>query len=400
MILSTTLCYPNAAAPTQGIFVQRRLFEISKIVPLEVVAPVPWFPGIAPRCATSSPKDSQQPPVTHRPMFYFPGVFKRLDPWFYKRTFLREARRIQSQTRIDLIDAHFEWPDAVGAYRAARALKRPVVCTLRGKLPSQINFPTRKRQIIEMLNRADALISVSQSLADLARRVAGRDLDITVIPNGIDASMFHRRNDGQPATHPSPTARRELSWQADSKVAVSIGHIQSLKGFDRLIEIWPQVLHRVPGTRLILVGGAAGEPDFEKRLSDSIAQKNLQNYVSLVGRVEPSRIATMLNAADLFVLASKSEGWCNALAESLACGCPAVATDVGGNREVMSTWGLGTLVPPDNTTALANRICEALEVDWNRDSIARHGARRDWQQVAQECVDVFRRITKPSGQLA
>ena len=119
--------------------------------------------------------------------------------------------------------------------------------------------------------------------------------------------------------------------------------------------------------------------------------------VIMTGRVEPEEVARLLNAADLFVLASRSEGWCNAIAEALACGCPAVVTDVGGNREIVNNAQLGRLVPPGDGGALTDAICWALEADWDRAVIAELGGRRDWQQVGRECVDVFESVLQRVG---
>lgn len=105
----------------------------------------------------------------------------------------------------------------------------------------------------------------------------------------------------------------------------------------------------------------------------------------------------MLNGADLFVLASRSEGWCNAIVESSACGCPVVATDVGGNREIVNDAGLGRLVPFGDRAALCEAVCGALAAEWDRRRIAEIGGRRDWQQVARECVDVFQSVLGCGG---
>jgi len=106
------------------------------------------------------------------------------------------------------------------------------------------------------------------------------------------------------------------------------------------------------------------------------------------------QVAMMLNAADLFVLASRSEGWCNAIAEALACGCPVVATDVGGNREIVVDPSLGLLVNQQAGTELEPCIVDALSRSWDRARIAETGGKRTWQQVAEECVDVFNGVLK------
>lgn len=357
---------------------------------------------------------------------------KRLDAWFYARAIRRELARHGKIERPAIVDAHFEWPDGVGAWQAARRLGLPFVCTLRGKLVSQTREPAKRRRIREMLLGADALIAVSRSLAELANEVAGRDLGVRVIPNGIDGGVFRRLAATSPNSY-SAEARSACGWDSEAKYVVSVGHLQILKGFHHLVEVWPEVRRRVGDVRLVLVGGPAGEPSYERALRESIqkvcgaavpavgsqagrlchrepesqagrlchrpAGEGRESIV-LAGRLPPERVATMLNAADMFVLASRSEGWCNSIAEALACGCPVVATNVGGNREIVSSPDFGRLVRPDHAEALTDGICGALGEAWDRERIAAANGRRTWQQVARECVDVFEEVTRRAGRSA
>jgi len=188
-----------------------------------------------------------------------------------------------------------------------------------------------------------------------------------------------------------------------ARCVVSVGHLQALKGFHRLVEVWPDVRRRCGDVRLLLIGSEAGEPDYAERLYSTIDDVNEVAgptrggaAVTCLGRQAPEDVARLLNAADLFVLASRSEGWCNAIAEALACGCPVVATDVGGNREIVREPGLGELVPLGRRDALVEAVCGALGRDWDRSYIAQVGGLRDWQQVGRECVDVLESVLRDS----
>jgi glycosyltransferase involved in cell wall biosynthesis len=378
------------------------LHAIHRLMPLRVIAPELWFPVLRPaaRPTIEINSTSAKPPVLRPRMFYFPGVLKRLDARFYARSFERGLRWAAREQPPTLVDAHFEWPDGVGAWRVARQLGIPFICTLRGKLVSQIAHPAKRRQIREMLLGADALIAVSRALADLACDVAGRDLKVRVIPNGVDGAIF-KREDGQDREETlSRTCSLTGGWSKDAKYVVSVGHLQALKGFDRLLEIWPEVRKRIGDVRLVLVGGGAGEPRYERMLREQIESAELgetgrhRGAVTLTGRLAPEQVAAVLNVADLFIMASRSEGCCNAIVEALACGCPVVATDVGGNAETVNDPGLGRLAPSGNRDALADAVCRALEQPWNRRQIAAVGGRRDWQQTARECVDVFESVIR------
>jgi glycosyltransferase involved in cell wall biosynthesis len=102
----------------------------------------------------------------------------------------------------------------------------------------------------------------------------------------------------------------------------------------------------------------------------------------------------MYNAADLMVNSSRSEGWCNAIAEARAAGTPVVATDVGGNREQIVSDALGLVVPDGDERALTDAIVRALRRPWNRHQIAAHGSVRTWQHVAEQVHQVFKRVVE------
>lgn len=396
-ILSTTMVYPTPARPTQGIFIARRLAAMHAVMPVRVVAPQPWFPGWrAVDASGHSPSHHDNGLSVSRPrMFYIPLVMKRWDARFFAEAFRAGLADAREQGPVGVVDAHFEWPDGVGAWLAAREAGLPFVCTLRGKLVSQSRDRVRRGMIAEMLRDADRLIAVSRSLATLACEVAGKPLSIDIIPNGIDRAVFHRTAEASRTTADG-VERAALGWTAEAKYVISVGHLQRLKGFHRLVEAWPRVRRLAGDVRLILVGGSAGEPAYERELAASIARLNKGEKVrdgaavSLLGPASPGVIATLLNAADLFALASDSEGWCNSIAEALACGCPVVATDVGGNVEIVRDSSMGRLTPPGDVESLAHSIALALSHEWDRVGIADACRGRDWAEVGAACVDVLR----------
>ncbi|HOJ53112.1 MAG: glycosyltransferase [Phycisphaerae bacterium] len=378
-IITTTMCYPTPDQPDMGVFVQRRAAALAAHYDLRVVSPRPWCPLL--RRGRLCPAQEQPLPVSYPKMFSIPVLGWATDGLAYARALHNEIKRLG---RIDLIDAHFEYPDGVGAWLAARRLGIPVVVTLRGKLVSLSRKRFRRAQIRAMLRDADGLIAVSASLAALAREVAGRDLPIEVIPNGVDAGVFHRMD--------KSAARAALGWESHRRHVLCVGHYQRLKGFDRLVSVWPQVREQAGDVRLVLVGSRRGERGFHEQLRCQVAAGGLGHCVSLLDAVDARTLNLMFNAADLSVNASRSEGWCNAIAESLAAGTPVVATDVGGNREQLHPNHLGLLVPDGDAAALASAIVAGLHREWDRDRIAAHGQSRGWEQVALEVAKVFERV--------
>jgi teichuronic acid biosynthesis glycosyltransferase TuaC len=390
-IASTTLCYPSPGTPTRGIFVQQRLQAINHLASVRVVAPIPWFAGFRQEEVGDSPQDD--PPVWRPKMYYLPKFYKSLDAVFYSRALARGIREAFTDGPPDLIDAHFEWPDSVGAWLVSRRLKIPMICTLRGKLESQAAEVDKRRQIANMLRCANGLISVSTHLAEMAEDIAGMPLDIKIIPNGVDPGVFNGRVD-------RTAARQACGWDADAAYVVSVGHLQKRKGFDRLVSIWHEVAMTRRKCKLVLVGGPAGEPGFEKDLQNLIRKQRVEDSVMLVGRKSQAEVALMLQAADLFALWTKSEGSCNAINEALACGCPVVTTDVGGNREIIHDPSIGRLVGHDDIREMVSALRLSLLKDWDRAMIAKVGGSRTWQTVASECVSAFHDVMQKVRQRA
>ena len=394
-ILSTSLCYPSPDRPDQGIFVERRLAALAakSHFDVEVVSPQPWCPVLRKR--RRLPMQSQPLQTCYPKLISIPVLNWATDGlaygWALER-FVQERRRAGAGD-FDLIDAHFVYPEGVGAWLAGRRLGLPMACTVRGKIVSLSRRAIRRMQIRAMLRGVDARIAVSKSLARWVHDVAGSDLHVDVIPNGVDTKIFYPMDRAQ--------SRQSLGWDLSARYVLAVGHLQKLKGFDRLVEIWPEIQAKRPDVRLVLAGSKRGESGFQQRVLRDIDSINRQygsnGYepaIQFTGPVSSQQLNLMYNAADLMVNSSRSEGWCNAISESLAAGTPVVATDVGGNGEQIHSTELGMVVPDNDNRALADAILRALSKRWSRTDISACGSKRRWLHVANDVERVFERVVQ------
>jgi teichuronic acid biosynthesis glycosyltransferase TuaC len=377
-VASVTQCYPTAGRPVRGLPILRRLSALANRVELRGVFLQPCVPGLR----RPEPPLREYAPGWARywTMPYVPGPLRWAHPWFVARAARRALGALQEEFHFDVIDAHFVWPDGVGAFLAGEQLGKPVAITLRGTLVSRQKNPLMRGQIRRALRGARVVIAVSQSLAELARRVAGEDLRVHVVANGIDTKQFYPMDRAD--------ARRLVGEPTNCPIAVCVGSTEPGKGFGDLVAIWPEVMRRCGGARLVLVG-----PDGKRRgarLAERIEGSSLAGAVGLVGWQSPRNVNLYLNAADLFVLHSRSEGWCNAIAEALATGTPVVASDVGGNREQIGPNGCGLLVPYGDRGALIEAVAEGLARAWDRGRIAAVGRARSWEAVAERLEAILR----------
>jgi len=109
-----------------------------------------------------------------------------------------------------------------------------------------------------------------------------------------------------------------------------------------------------------------------------VAAAGLEARVHFLGALPPEELKWPLSAADVFVLATRNEGWANVFLEAMACGLPVVATAVGGNREVVCRPELGTIVPFGNKAALTEALRDALKREWPRQAILAYAAENAW----------------------
>jgi glycosyltransferase involved in cell wall biosynthesis len=393
-VLVLSSVFPNSRQPALGVFIRERMRRVAAACEVVVVAPRPWFPlnGLARPQWTGIPPLEHQDGlrVYHPPFLSVPGVLKWLDGSLYALSLVRFLSRLRREFPFELIDAHFAYPDGVAAVLLGRVFRCPVTITLRGSIVRLSRYPLHRPQLRFALRQADRVLSVSQSLRDVA--VAVGDIPpakVRVVPNGVDVSLFFPRDRAD--------ARRRLGLPPDRKILLSIGGLEEGKGHHRIVDLLPRLLQQWPDLLYVIVGGGRPSDTVRPLLGRLVERHALSEHVVLAGERPHAEIPWWLSAADLFCLATRSEGWCNVLLEAAACGRPVVTTRVGGNSEVVPSLDLGLLVPPDDDTALEHAIDEALRRPWNQAPMLAHAGKHSWAAAARTVVEEFGRLTAGDG---
>ncbi len=390
IVLSTL--FPHAGQPTTGLFIRERMFRVARLLPLTVIAPVPWFPfqGLLrrwrPHFRPLAPAVEMQEGIeVRRPRFFsVPGAFKWLDGFCMAIACLPLLLRLKRQPGGSVIDAHFAYPEGYAAVLLGRWLRIPVCITLRGTEVPLARDPRRRRRMIEAMQRATRIFAVSESLKRHAASLGLAADRILVAGNGVDTARFPRMD--------RRAARARLGLAGDGPVLVSVGALVERNGFHRVLECLPALCGQFPGLRYLIVGGAGPEGDCSARLRALTIDRGLQDCVVFLGPVAPDDLKVPLSAAEVFVLATSNEGWANVFLEAMACGLPVVTTKVGGNAEVVADAKLGTLVPFGQPEQLKQAIADALVREWDRDRIVAHAEANSWEGSVRILVDEFAAI--------
>jgi glycosyltransferase involved in cell wall biosynthesis len=183
---------------------------------------------------------------------------------------------------------------------------------------------------------------------------------ICCIPNGVTIPPPRTAAARAAARDALVEANPGLMLPLDAPLALYAGRLHEGKGIVQLLQAWKTLASRWPTTRLWI----AGEGPQRRALQREISELNLEGRVLLAGVFD--EIDELLAAADLFVLPSFAEGMSLALMEAMAAGLPVVASDIPGNRPLVSDGQHGLLVPPGDAEALA----QAIDRIWKEPELA------------------------------
>ncbi len=296
--------------------------------------------------------------------------------------FAKEMLEVVRKERIEanLIHAHFVWPPGYIGAKLKEVLGLPLVITGHGYDVYDLPFRSEewRERVSWTLSRADAVTTVSGSNKRILVDELGlREGAVHLVPNGV-SRIF------RPISREE--AREKLGIPVEGKVILSVGSLIEVKGHEYLIRALKIVKERGYKFFAYLVG----EGHLRGRLGKLISSLGLEE-VALVGPKPHNVIPLWMNAADLFVLPSLMEGLPTVMLEALACGTPFLGTRVGGIPEVVRE-GIGILVEAGRPDLLADAIEEALEREWDRESIARYGSQFYWDRIAAKYIEIYERV--------
>jgi glycosyltransferase involved in cell wall biosynthesis len=208
---------------------------------------------------------------------------------------------------------------------------------------------------VKTLDRALArgtreVFAVARPVARFAVEMQGfRPEQVHVLHNPVNLQSFK-----PPSTADRERSRAVTDLTPGQRVVVCIARFHPVKGVDVLVKAWREVMDSVPHAVLLLVG----DGPMRQALEEQTRRLSLGQGVRFLGYCRD--VKTLLWAADLAVLPSRSEGIPLAALEAMATALPVVATKVGGNPEIVADGVNGYLVPPENSRELGRTVAEVL----------------------------------------
>jgi sugar transferase (PEP-CTERM/EpsH1 system associated) len=283
------------------------------------------------------------------------------------------------------------------------ALLAGVPCRLHaehGRDVHDIDGSSRKYALLRRLfsPMIDRYIVLSQDLRGyLVEKVHIAPRKITTICNGVDTGRF------RPAVSRERPALPDQFAGKDRIVIGTVGRMEPVKDQLNLVHAFIQLAGQYPAgdiqPRLIMIGdGSLREPAMQL-----LSEAGLADIACLPGARD--NIPELLQTMDIFVLPSLAEGISNTVLEAMASGLPVVATDVGGNAELVAHGKTGFLVQRGDPGALAAAVCRYIDdPDLRREHGAAARARCEAlfsiEAMMKNYLDVYDGLLKPAGKSA
>jgi len=206
---------------------------------------------------------------------------------------------------------------------------------------SNRKFRILKKTLNPFINR---YICVSLDLQNWLVNFIGIPSDkITQIYNGVDSNKFIPSSEKGLLT-------KEAGFKGDVIVIGAVGRMEEVKGHQYFVDAFIELLNSHPDliekVRLVILG----DGQHRQKCLHALNEAGYSDYAWLPGSV--NNVYELLPEFDVFVLPSLAEGISNTILEAMSCGLPVIATDVGGNPELIKVSETGILVPPSSVASL------------------------------------------------
>ncbi len=211
------------------------------------------------------------------------------------------------------------------------------------------------------LKRSTLLFADCRAVVSAAAGLGTDPSHCVVFPWGVDLERFIPPPDGVAAYQ--TRLRKELKWGSDTFVLLSVRSLAPIYGVRELTQAFIRVAPSNPGLRLLVLGRGP----LEGELRRSFQEAGLTERVFFAGQIPNPDLPDVYHAADGYVSASHTDGSSISLLEALACGCPALVSDIPGNAEWVTDGEDGWLFRVGDADDLSRAIQQMLE---NRDHLA------------------------------
>ena len=318
------------------------------------------------------------------------GMFPKIQaPFLFLMEWYHLIKILKTQS-IDLINSHWMIPQGFSVALAKLFFPRiPHLLTIHSTDAHILRRAPGGRSLSRFIAKsADGIISVSHFVHDMVENITQMDIDGHILPMGVDSEVF------VPKIHKATL--RQKNGITSRFVVLYVGKLIEVKGVQILIESMAAV--RQTHDVCLLIAGAG---DLRSELEQKAHELKLTGQIRFLGPVAHDCLIDLYSLCDVVVVPSivtarqETEGMPVVILEALSAGCPVVASDVGGIKDVIKDGVNGYLVPPGDPRILAEYITRILHPEVAQE-IRMHtmesGRKYDWRRIGDAYYRIIEKI--------
>ena len=296
--------------------------------------------------------------------------------------------------KIDLVVSH-DWLGSVGGILSSRGLDKPLIFHVHSTEQGRAGNGSETVKRLERMAAENAVrvVTVSYAMRDHLVRLGYEERKLRGVYNGIDAEKYSPDRVPSDVKH---DVKDSLGIGEDESMILFVGRLNWVKGADTLIQSFPEILSRVPKTKLVIVGVG----DQQELLKSEVSRLNLGGKVILKYEFLPEGEKIRLYAAsDVCVFPSKYEPFGIVCTEAMSMGKPVVvgARGISGFREQVIPSGpnqCGFHINPYEPSDIAKFVSVLLEDNELRKKCEENARKRvleafTWSRVAESTIRVY-----------
>ena len=251
-----------------------------------------------------------------------------------------------------------------------------------------------------VMQAADKIIAATEAERSQLELLYGVNHDkVSIIPPGVDTHHFY--------PIPQDEAKETVGISTEDRMALFVGRIEPLKGLDTLIRAMALIKQNCkrfvcPHYLVIIGGDPEGEPEDltgeMSRLQSLCSDLGLDEMVLFLGKRDQSSLPYYYSAAEVVVMPSHYESFGMVALESMACGTPVVASQVGGLAYLIQDGKTGYSVPAQDPEALAEKlrlmfVNKGLRTRFGNNA-AKYAQNFSWELITSQMIELYQKVIK------
>ncbi|SER41603.1 N-acetyl-alpha-D-glucosaminyl L-malate synthase BshA [Salisediminibacterium halotolerans] len=292
----------------------------------------------------------------------------------YDLALANKMAEVIKREKLDILHVHYAVPHAISAFLAKEMVAHDVkiVTTLHGTDITVLGYDPSLSDMVRFgIQKSDCVTAVSDDLVRQTKTLLNIDDHIATVYNFIDHAVYHPKK--------SAKIRADLRISESAKILVHVSNFRKVKRVEDVVKVFHRI-RRTNDVVLLLIGEGPEMPVIEKLVNDL----GVTDHVRFLGNQK--QVAELLSISDVKLLLSEKESFGLVLLEAMACGVPAVGSNIGGIPEVIEDGVSGYVRPLGDIDAIAAAVDGLLKDDALRNRMAEAAKKRVFNYFHQDRI--------------